>query len=466
MKRALALIVLLVSCSLAFANDWSEVVNAPSGVFARILSPSDVDLATTSLYSVQLDFPESENPKILVNGAGSNIDWQRYRDDETYFSDSSMIGYAGVTDFEPTSITFSRNGPDYMFYNTDFSGYRPYGILYVLKGANLNSEGNSLVETRLMVGMVGYHNDSSSFVPSSSSAPVTIYLPSTEDSYTEGRKYYWDGNNDLVDRGDGSGTHYKYYWLDLVLILNPRVDTTTNKLSGRTDTTYCLMRDGDDYRASFNVNIGGRSVAFAIGGYYNTTYNSEDHPYPAYLTVNPTAAATNLNLKKEFTNGNTVKIGEYTFSTQTVDGGNALGDSAPTYYFSVSSSPMGEANDSPFFIRHVVADKNNTNPINGFYFEIGLESNQGNGTVWYDGTFTDAATMVSSGTNGTNYISPKVIEETTTRKDQWAWNNFHWEDSGDIKIRLNTNKSNESDLEQLRSGRYTATIYFNVYSGT
>jgi len=358
-----------------------------------------------------------------------------------------------------------------MFYNTDFSGYRPYGVLYVLK---VSTDADSVgVGDTLLVGIVGYHNDTSGFVTSSTADTVTISIPTTEDTYTQGQKYYWDGNNSSADVGYYSDeeeaksyglTHYRVYWLDIVLVLNPRVDTTTNKLSGRTDTTYCLMRDGDDYRASFNVSIGGRSIAFAVGGYYNTDYVLKDNP--AYLTVNPTAAATNLNLKNDFKDGDTngVKIGEYSFSTQSAAyekvyyWGGDEGDKTVAYYFNVSASPIGVANDMPFFIRHVVADKSNTNPINGFYFEIGIASNQGNGTVWYDGTFSDAATMVGN----KDYISPKVITESTVRSDEWFL--AHWEDSGDIRIRLDTERSSVTDLEKLRSGRYTATIYFNVYS--
>jgi len=458
MRRALLLSLILASYAFVFANSSDEIANAPSGIFAKIFaSGGDADLATTERYAVQLDFSEGENPKILTNNRGSGIDWKKNTDNSTYFSDMSMLGFAGVKEHGPTTIMITRNGPDYMFYNTDYSGYRPYGILYVLKGSTSKGTGGS--GDRLMVGMVGYHNDSTGFVTSSTSDTVVINIPSTNDTYIPGEKYCWDGYNDNIDRGKRSGTHYRVYWVDLVLILNPRVDTETNKLSGRGDTTYCLMRDGNDYRASFNVTIGGRAIAFAIGGYYNAERNTDANP--AYLSVNPTAAATNLDLKNELKNGNQVKIGEYNFSTQTVNKGKAM---SVTYYFNVSSSSLGSANDTPFFIRHVNADKTNTNPINGLYFKIGVKSNQGNGTVWYDGTFSGTSSF-DSGINRNDYISPKAIMESTVRNDQGN-SKYHWEDSGDIMIKLNTDSglSSEDELKELRAGRYTATIYFNVYS--
>jgi len=451
MKKALILLLALTCCALAFSAS-SEIANAPEGVFAKIFANGgDANLAETKLYSVKLDFPESSNPS-----SSSSIGWG-WEDTDTQYSNNSMLGYAGVKNYGQTTITFTRNGPDYMFYNTDFSGYRPYGVLYVLKGST-NADSTGTGDT-LLVGMVGYHCDSSGFVESSSADTVTINIPATKDGYTKGEKYCWDGYNDAEDRGQYSGTHYRVYWLDLALVLNPRVDTNTNKLSGRSDTTYCLMRDGNDYRASFNVNIGERAIAFAMGGYYNTEKTTTENA--AYLTVNPTAAATNLNLKNEFKDdGKTVKIGEYNFSTQS---GVSTG---VKYYFDVSSSTMGidVANDTPFFLRHVVADKTNTNPINGIYFKVGLKSNQGNGTVWYDGTY-EGRSLFETGTNGTDYISPKVIKETTTRYDEWNYV-YHWEDSGDILIKLNTDsgKSTIDELSELRAGRYAATIYFNVYS--
>ena len=108
-------------------------------------------------------------------------------------------------------------------------------------------------------------------------------------------------------------------------------------------------------------------------------------------------------------------------------------------------------------MKHTEALDADLNKRNGFYFDIGLQSNASGRLAtsesiqWYDGTDT----VSSTGNEGTRLQSSMRIERN---QNNWLYSYY---DDGDILIRYAQDGNEERNLV---GGGYTADIYIHLVS--
>ena len=108
-------------------------------------------------------------------------------------------------------------------------------------------------------------------------------------------------------------------------------------------------------------------------------------------------------------------------------------------------------------MKHTEALDADLNKRNGFYFDIGLQSNASGRLAtsepiqWYDGTDT----VSSTGNEGSRLQSSMRIERN---QNNWLYSYY---DDGDILIRY---ANEDNDERNLVGGGYTADIYIHLVS--
>lgn len=374
-----------------------------------------------------------EDPQRIFTGA-SNATYN-----SGYF-DSDLIGLVGVIDrtdglADDKMYTFSFDflGSDWTYRSASDSSLQiPYGI-------------------QLVARYTGNHT----YTPDGTNGVLSFGY--TEDSTIEGDTL---STIDIKVKDLTAVENVKAIWMDILLVLpmNPREDFVFGPADdylttiSMTVTESTLDSSGNVTESSVIANY-----QFILSGYYQSEAGSST-AVAFSITPGPSSYALSIEeLKTAGTDG--VDIGDFYYTTQITQSTDTSRPSFTTTAYSLfaSSSRTPTENGGRFIMKHTEALDAKLNNRNGFYFEIGLQSNASDRLAdskseqWYDGT----GTVSSTSSAGTRLLSSMRIEQN---QNNWLYSYY---DDGDILIRYATSGNEDRNLV---GGGYTADIYIHLVS--
>lgn len=357
------------------------------------------------------------------------------------YSDATHIAIAGVQDTSSEStihITFNSNTTQWMYQSAKQPNLRrPFGIDIVVKerwerqGSAIN--GAKEVDTTRQIIHLGYQ-------PSGDA--------SYQDSFTLRRTdgNIWDWGRNLSDEANWG---YKYdmigSWVDIVLVLPP-VDRNSSQYT---------VGSADDYYASFDLDISGGAAGVFHCEFTGWYENPADEEVQFMLNVVPLAASSSINLDAPDaylygTDG--IAIGNYSYSTtrdRSLDDGHE-------YYAFVSSSSDTLASKGEFTL--VLENQSKAPSLNedAIRFEVGIESQYGRPTKWFNGDVDMYDVFDTAGAENTFYSSEERVMDQMG-DDGTLYQHY---DDGSIRFRL----AEGADPSTLTAGIYRSEVYFHVVS--
>ena len=457
MKKALTLILtlLLLSTLVLFAADLTSYIRLYDASFS-------VDLASNKFLS------HVDNSTYNSNTNPANL-----RKTGFYYQ-SQELGVVGLSDTnkydtEMGDIVFTISVDNGWFYKLAGSDYRrPYGIDVFARG-KLASNNN---EVDLGCLRLGYQSDVSE-------NPETTSI--------------------VINAADV--LKYKGIWWDLVLVMDPEVDTVDDSTRFR-GNDYFITASDRSYTTAVTVTINTvtgyqtaeetvtKSISFPIHleGFYKPS-EFEKTSITASFTITRVAKILRLDganglLSKVKANPESssdfTTIADYALNTSAVTSSKT---EARKIRMFLSSSNDAKVSNGPFILRH---EKDATAPILLFKAAMTSESTEGKGhapgsdnkTVVFDGTDT-----FTPKTDNANYTLPanhlEIDATTTLQKSGSTWY-ASWVDTGTIGIALTgqilqngvpvtaTGWTNQGvytlggNTQALTKGEYKSTIYIHV----
>ena len=257
-----------------------------------------------------------------------------------------------------------------------------------------------------------------------------------------------------------TGEKWNAFWIDVVLVL----PTETRK--DLADKGDIQVFGANDYQAAFRIQVNGQidedgnqipggAYTVYMNGYYGT--EEPDSSGSVIFTVNPNAAATNINLSS-MNPGDSISIGSYYYSTKGFRNKdfyspNAEGDlNYRPFKMFVSSSDDPNTGGDMFYLKHVYASAENTSAALNIPFKIMLASDDylvGNKTFSGNGSY--------SGSNGNDNLLVGNYEFEISRQGE-DFKVYTWADQGDIYFILDESVQ----MDELVSGYYTSNIYIHL----
>ena len=254
-------------------------------------------------------------------------------------------------------------------------------------------------------------------------------------------------------------------------------------IAGQTKNWEFYIGKASDYQAGFKIEFteekDGQSRSLGtymimLTGYVGSGNALDDEKM--LFTVTPNDNSYALDIASLEKNNAEIDIGSYYFTTEAVRSGLVESDrpqSSPYHMFvSASRDPFINDDNNFFAMRHRdVSDTATINARNGFYFLIGLRSNNGGDTVWFDGTgeFDDTAIeKFSDGSLESKFRFEQMTQYSLNGGIDYSINegftrSFY--DDGLILIKMNENKNADRDgneVVDLSAGVYDATIYIHM----
>lgn len=408
--KTMMTLMLLVLCLLPLSAEietWQETKNA--------------------MLSVDL-----EDPQRIFTGA-SNATYN-----SGYF-DSDLIGLVGVIDrtdglSDDKMYTFSFDflGSDWTYRSASDSSLQiPYGIQLVARyTGNHTYEGEGSDDGILTFG---YTEDSTIESGTQSSIDIKVSELNQEENVSA-------------------------IWMDIILVLpmNPREDFVFGPADdylttiSMTVTESTLDSSGNVTESSVIANY-----QFIMSGYYQSEAGSST---AVAFSITPGAASYALSID-ELETAESIDIGDFYYTTQISQSTAqpSFNSTAYSLFASSSQDPTPTEEGERFIMKHTEALDADLNKRNGFYFDIGLQSNASGRLAtsesiqWYDGTDT----VSSTGNEGTRLQSSMRIERN---QNNWLYSYY---DDGDILIRYAQDGNEERNLV---GGGYTADIYIHLVS--
>ena len=406
--KTMMTLMLLVFCLLPLSAEietWQETKNA--------------------MLSVDL-----EDPQRIFTGA-SNATY-----DSGYF-DSDLIGLVGVIDrtdglADDKMYTFSFDflGSDWTYRSaSDSSVQIPYGIQLVARYTGDHTYEGEGSDGGILT--FGYTEDSTIESGTQSSIDIKVSELNQEENVSA-------------------------IWMDIILVL---------PMEPRSDFVY---GPADDYLTTISMTVtestlGENEVVtssevianyqFIMSGYYQSEAGSST---AVAFSITPGAASYALSID-ELETAESVDIGDFYYTTQISQSTGQPSFTTTAYSLFASSSDDPTKEGERFIMKHTEALDADLNKRNGFYFDIGLQSNASGRLAtsesiqWYDGTDT----VSSTGNEGTRLQSSMRIERN---QNNWLYSYY---DDGDILIRYAQDGNEERNLV---GGGYTADIYIHLVS--
>ena len=373
--KTMMTLMLLVLCLLPLSAEietWQETKNA--------------------MLSVDL-----EDPQRIFTGA-SNATYN-----SGYF-DSDLIGLVGVIDrtdglSDDKMYTFSFDflGSDWTYRSASDSSLQiPYGIQLVARyTGNHTYEGEGSDDGILTFG---YTEDSTIESGTQSSIDIKVSELNQEENVSA-------------------------IWMDIILVLpmNPREDFVFGPADdylttiSMTVTESTLDSSGNVTESSVIANY-----QFIMSGYYQSEAGSST---AVAFSITPGAASYALSID-ELETAESIDIGDFYYTTQISQSTAqpSFNSTAYSLFASSSQDPTPTEEGERFIMKHTEALDADLNKRNGFYFDIGLQSNASGRLAtsesiqWYDGTDT----VSSTGNEGTRLQSSMRIERNRAQPEQLA----------------------------------------------
>ena len=406
--KTMMTLMLLVFCLLPLSAEietWQETKNA--------------------MLSVDL-----EDPQRIFTGA-SNATY-----DSGYF-DSDLIGLVGVIDrtdglSDDKMYTFSFDflGSDWTYRSASDSSLQiPYGIQLVARYTGDHTYEGEGSDGGILT--FGYTEDSTIESGTQSSIDIKVSELDKEENVSA-------------------------IWMDIILVL---------PMAPRSDFVY---GPADDYLTTISMTVtestlGENDVVtssevianyqFIMSGYYQSEAGSST---AVAFSITPGADSYALSID-ELESAESIDIGDFYYTTQISQSTAQPSFNSTAYSLFASSSQDPTEEGERFIMKHTEALDADLNKRNGFYFDIGLQSNASGRLAtsesiqWYDGTDT----VSSTGNEGTRLQSSMRIERN---QNNWLYSYY---DDGDILIRYAQNGNEERNLV---GGGYTADIYIHLVS--
>ena len=245
-------------------------------------------------------------------------------------------------------------------------------------------------------------------------------------------------------------------WMDIILVLPmaPRKDFVFGPADDYLTTismtvTESTLDSSDNVTESSDI----ANYQFIMSGYYQSEAGSST-AVAFSITPGPSSYALSID---ELESAESIDIGDFYYTTQISQstGQPAFTSTAYSLFASSSQDPTDEG--ERFIMKHTEALDADLNKRNGFYFDIGLQSNASGRLAtsepiqWYDGTDT----VSSTGNEGSRLQSSMRIERN---HNNWLYSYY---DEGDILICYAQDGNEERNLV---GGGYTADIYIHLIS--
>lgn len=364
-----------------------------------------------------------------------------------YF-ENDLIGLIGIVDRDGALdsnkkyiIKFNFIGNDWTFKSASASSWQiPFGIQLVARYGNDETYYGSSGDGVLRFGyQEGY----------------TVPIDSASESLE-------------IKVSDLSGSP-KAIWMDIILVL-PESPRQLFDIGIANDYSASISFSIEEQTLdSLGQNIGEpQKIAdymFNMSGYYGTNDEQQSNLTGATFVVFPGAKSYKLEINELIDAGESgVEIGKYYYA-----GDMAKNESVKPGWdnitvenyklFASSSSSPTATNDTPFIMKHTEAINAELNNRNGFYFQVGLNSNADNyrgssdRIKWYDGTG-------DTGDSDLEYITSGIDIEQN-KDNIWLYSFY---DEGSILIRYPSSsgyKFNNAD-RNLVSGVYNSIIYIHL----
>lgn len=406
MKTMLTL-MLLVLCLLPLSAEietWQETKNA--------------------MLSVDL-----EDPDRIFTGASNAI----Y--DSGYFN-SDLIGLVGVIDrtdglADDKMYTFSFDflGSDWTYRSASDSSLQiPYGIQLVARYTGDHTYEGEGSDGGILT--FGYAEDSTIESGTQSSIGIKVSELNQEENVSA-------------------------IWMDIILVLPmaPREDFVFGPADDYLTTISMTVTEStlgeNDVVTSSEVIA---NYQFIMSGYYQSKAGSST---AVAFSITPGAASYALSID-ELESAESIDIGDFYYTTQ-INQSTGQPSFTTTAYSLFASSQDPTEEGERFIMKHTEALDADLSNRNGFYFDIGLQSNASDRLAtsesiqWYDGTDTVSSTR----DDDTRLLSSMRIERN---QNTWLYSYY---DDGDILIRYAQDGNDERNLV---GGGYTADIYIHLVS--
>ncbi len=420
MKNVLSLILMLIMCGAVSAE--------PTYFMEQKSSCFNVDLGSTT-------YVHHDDNATFMNVNPSV---------PQYYGDNQIISVIGVEgSSQETVLDFVFTGTDwyYILNGTDTRYRRPFGIDLVVR-VNVGTDGKIDHQTYSKVVHLGRQASGTGDIAAS------VTLPQTD-----GKKKF-------------NGKKIKAAWLDVVLVMDPFVNTETGLISENgvditdaSNTKYGYVIGSDDiYTTSFKVDVRntGESFLFNMNGYYQRkSPGVSDDGFSSIVSVFPNANATSFDVKSLKADNSSLSsetvIGGYNFTTNSKTSNNKFDVNSAKVYFFASSSPNGSVSGDKFVLKYVSpisgVTVSNLNKFNSVTYEIGLKG-VSKITKWFDGTDKFGTIDLYQ-----DALQATTLVERASNRDMWTIRVF---DDGEILLRI------IGDVDDLSAGRYRSDIYFHV----
>ncbi|GEM_PF-3743444 len=249
---------------------------------------------------------------------------------------------------------------------------------------------------------------------------------------------------------------------DVVLVFDRNVDTQSGTVTNADGTvTYYLLESESYYSATIRLTArtseGFSSYDVYLNGYYSSA--SSDTSLISSINVSTLASVANIVAKDAFASGETLKIADYSYSTNTLPkrkGGNVA----------ISLSSAGLESTTPFFLRHVNANGGTSARItshNAMMFYVNVTTERGHSAL---DPQSDTVSFDGSSTYPLSGVSDHIVIPAETRMNIVGNNHYtSWFDSGTIEFAIPGNQMINNEFlkyDSLVSGAYTANIFVNI----
>ncbi|MGN0906195.1 MAG: hypothetical protein ACI4NM_03525 [Bullifex sp.] len=367
-------------------------------------------------------------------GSGNTpTDYNRYHDDQII----CVVGVEGST--AETTLEFTFTGQDwyYILNGTDTRYKRPFGVDLVVRG--------NVGGTHTTISSVQHLGRQSS---SQGGISASVTLPKTDGTATY------------------NGTAITAAWLDVVLVMDPFVNTGTglitqngSDITDNENSNYgYVIGTQDIYTSSFTVHVNDteQNYLFNLNGYYQRSDpDVNNNGFSSIISVFPNANATSFDVKTLKPDNDTISdeivIGGYNFTTNSKVVTNRPSEDSAKAYFFVSSSPDGTIAGNKFTLKYVSPISGvtvaNLNPYNSVTYEVGLSGKAGT-ERWFDGTDKYGSLNLQN-----SALKAVTTVEKAANQNKYTIRVF---DEGSILLRIS------GDVERLSAGRYRSDIYFHV----
>lgn len=261
---------------------------------------------------------------------------------------------------------------------------------------------------------------------------------------------------------DDIASMYNKIIYDVVLVFDKNVDTTNDTVFNADGTSmYPLIESDSYYSATIRLSVRSAGDLSSYDVYLNGYYNPNESKTTLISNLNMTTlqSVSQIIAKDVFASGETLPIGTYSYSTNSVQGrrGGKI---------SLSLSSAGLQSNNPFYLKHVNSNGGTSARVtshNSMMFYVYMTSQSGfssmnpeERTVKFDGTLD----YPLSGGVDCIIIPPETKVNIVGNSAVTSW--F---DNGDITFSIPSVQMINNDFlkyESLVSGFYTANIFVNI----